>query len=262
MKNKIDAITSYSKAGYNVSGRLMVNSFIQNWPENISLTVYIDEDIEDKVFGKNVTYVILDNKELKDFKSRHKNNEEANGLGLKKKDGKQYFIFDAVKFSHKVFAVIDFIEKNDTDIVIWLDGDTRTHSKISDRDIQSWCPTEKFAAYLSRPWKYTETGFHMFRTKHEISKDFFNKWKSFYIDDSVFNLSGWTDCHTYDAAKEFFNDNHWYNLSPDTKVGHPFINGVLGNFMDHMKGERKKNGTSNKKDLKIAKKGSYWSNIR
>jgi hypothetical protein len=262
MKDKIDVITSYSKEGYYNSGKLMVSSFVKHWPKEICLTVYIDEDVKEKVISENVKYVILDNPDLSLFKKRHEMNEEAKGLGSKMKDGKQYFIFDAIKFSHKVFAVIDFVEKNETDILLWLDGDTRTHANVSYDDVISWCPSEKFASYLARPWKYTETGFHMFRMKHKISKDFFEKWKSYYVNDTVFKLSGWTDCHTYDESKLSFNDKHWHNLSPDTKVGHPFINGVLGNFMDHMKGERKMKGTSNKKDLKISKKGSYWNNIK
>jgi len=262
MVNRIDAITSYSKDGYEVSGRLMVKSFIKNWPSDAYLTVYIDEDVENKITSNNISYVILDNKELKEFKSRNTDNEDAHGRGSKKKDGKQYFMFDSIKFCHKVFALIDFIENNETDLVLWLDGDTRTHSKVTHKDIQKWCPSDKFAAYLARPWKYTETGFHMFRTNHKISKDFFSKWKSYYINDSVFKLSAWTDCHTYDAAKESFEDSCWHNLSPPGRIGHPFINGILGNFMDHMKGERKKKGTSNKKDLKINKEGIYWKGVK
>ena len=72
----------------------------------------------------------------------------------------------------------------------------------------------------------------------------------------------WTDCHTYDAAKTKFMDSYWYNLSPPIKNNHPFINGTLGQFMDHMKGPRKKKGTSNRNDLIVKIKSEYWDKVR
>jgi hypothetical protein len=261
----INAITSYNTHGYHQSGVTMIKSFIEHWPKTVRLIVYLDDEIEDKKLIKadNVSYELLRYDDLIQFKNRHLKNREAHGLGSKKsKDGTANFLFDAVRFSHKVFAVLDRIEKHDTDIVLWLDGDTRTHSKVTEETIHSWCPVDKFASFLGRPWKYTETGFHMFRTKHKISDTFFSKWKSYYVDDSVFLLDHWTDCHTYDAARMWFDQTHWHDLSPPFRVGHPFINGELGKYMDHMKGNRKKKGSSNKGDIKVDLGVDYWKGVK
>jgi wyosine [tRNA(Phe)-imidazoG37] synthetase (radical SAM superfamily) len=40
--------------------------------------------------------------------------------------------------------------------------------------------------------------------------------------------------------------------------GHPIINSKLGAYIDHMKGERKVRGKSDKKDLKVQRTEDYW----
>ena len=261
---RINAVTCYNLKGFRETGPLLINGFIQHWPKETYLTVYVDDPIpkHELIRDSRVTYKILNQKDLLSFKERHANNLEANGLGSKSEAGQKNYRYDAVRFSHKVFALFQFLEENDTDVLIWLDGDSRTHSSVSVNDINSWCPNEKFAGYLARPWMYTETGFHILNTKHPISKEFLNAWKQYYIDDSIFRLDMWTDCHTYDAAKTKFNDDHWYNLSPPIKNNHPFINGPLGMFMDHMKGPRKKKGTSNKRDLVVKRNTEYWNKVK
>lgn len=261
---KINAVTCFSLQGWRETGGLLVNGFIQNWPKEARLTVYVDDPIpkKDLIRDERVSYKILNQKDLIDFKNRHANNSEANGLGKHAINGGKNYRYDAVRFSHKVFALFQFLEESETDFLIWLDGDSRTHSLVGIRDIESWCPPGKFAGYLARPWLYTETGFHIFNMNHAIANDFLNAWRQYYIDDSIFKLEMWTDCHTYDAAKSKFDDSHWYNLSPPIKNNHPFINGPLGQFMDHMKGPRKKKGTSHKKDLVVERAGAYWRQVK
>jgi hypothetical protein len=260
----INAVTCYSLKGWQETGALLVNGFIRNWPKNTYLTVYVDDPIpkKDLIRDERVKYEILNHKDLISFKQRHSNNLEANGLGKYSTKGSKDYRYDAVRFSHKVFALFQFLESNETDILIWLDGDSRTHSSVHDSDILSWCPEGKFAGYLARPWLYTETGFHIFDMKHPIANDFLTTWKQYYLDDSIFKLEMWTDCHTYDAAKLKFDDAHWHNLSPPIKNNHPFINGQLGEFMDHMKGPRKQKGTSHKKDLVVQRNNTYWNNVK
>lgn len=260
---KIVAATSFSASGFNEYGKIMVETFRQFWPDSVKLIVYLDDPVlkETMVHADNIEYQILNDTDLTDFKKRHKNNPEAHGLGTKaSKDHTANFAFNAVKFSHKVFALLKMIDDHSPDIALWLDGDSRTHSQVTVERIESWCPENFFAGYLARPWLYTETGFHIFRLNHGIAERFFETWKNYYINDTVFKLNAWTDCHTYDAAREQFDCKLWYNLSPDLKHPHPFINGVLGEVMDHMKGPRKQKGTSHQKDLVVNRSG-YWKNV-
>ena len=41
--------------------------------------------------------------------------------------------------------------------------------------------------------------------------------------------------------------------------GHPLINGVLGKWLDHMKGVRKNEGRSRQKDIMVNRTESYWN---
>lgn len=259
----IVAATSFNKTGYNEYGKAMVESFKNHWPGTVKLCVYLDDPVEpsQEIQSNNIEYLILSDQDLGEFKQRHQHTPEAHGLGKHALgNGQAEFKHNAVKFSHKVFALLDMIKKEKPEIAIWLDGDSRTHSEVTVNTIKSWCPPEYFAGFLARPWLYTETGFHIFRTKHSVAEKFFETWKKYYIEDTVFELEFQTDCHTYDAARCQFDQKLWFNLSPDFDHPHPFINGVLGEVMDHMKGPRKQKGTSHRKDLAISRSG-YWKTI-
>lgn len=261
--NKIIAVTSFGPAGYAEYGKRMVESFAQFWPKEVELIVTTDCEIDptQKVQTNNIKYQILQSRELLEFKKRHANNLEAHGRGTKSKDGKSSnFVFDAVRFSHKVFALIEQSRLMNADQLLWLDGDTRTHAPVDVDRIKSWLPNNKFAGFLDRPTLYTETGFHIFDMGHPIAKSFMQSWADYYNKDQVFSLKGWTDCHTYDAARCNFNSEHWHNLSPAINHPHPFINGVLGEVMDHMKGPRKQKGSSHARDL-VTKRGGYWKTV-
>ena len=271
---KITCATSFGKEGIKVYADMMISSFIANWPKDITLHVYLD-DINDQLRlpqAANVKYLLLNHPELTMFKQRNAHDPRKHGLNTfadneagnsftKPKEGKWRFDFDAIRFCHKVFAMAQCFESAQ-DIAIWIDGDTKTFAKVTRDDIAKWLPVGKFAGFLDRPSTYTETGFHIFDVNHSVAKDFFNKWLQYYRDDTIFSLSAWTDCHTYDAARRQFDQSNWFNLSPPNAVGvggHVFINGPLGAFMDHMKGKRKLRGKSNKGDLFVNRNEKYWN---
>ena len=53
-----------------------------------------------------------------------------------------------------------------------------------------------------------------------------------------------------------------YNKTAKTGGGgHPLINSELGKWMDHMKGDRKFEGHSKKKDLMSERTEAYWNEI-
>ena len=70
-----------------------------------------------------------------------------------------------------------------------------------------------------------------------------------YIGGNLFNLDSWTDSHVFDAVRE--NLENYENLENFNisdlgikNVGnesHVFVASILGDFMDHKKGNRKQN---------------------
>lgn len=258
MRNKIFCATSFGKEGIKLYAKEMIQSFIQYWPEDVILKVYLDDIESAKLLpqARNIEYILLDNPVLLEFKNR--NISDPRKSGIMSSNQPSNFLFDSIRFSHKVFA-LEACARSGADLVLWLDGDTKTFSKISREVINSWLPVGKFAGFLHRPTLYTETGFHIFDMNHELADKFFKEWIKYYEDDSIYSLVQWTDCHTYDAARQKFDQKYWFDLSPqDLKVSHVFINGVLGKYMDHMKGKRKIIGHSSRKDLARARDEDYW----
>ena len=272
-RDKITCVTSFGRNGIDLYAGEMVQSFLDNWPGDVRLLVYLD-DMEDSArlpTASNVEYLLLDHPELALFKQRNAGDPKKHGLPSfddndsnsfgKNQEGKWKFQYDAIRFCHKVFAV--YLGARSTDgLVLWLDGDSKTFAPVDRDRINSWLPEGKFAGFLDRPKTYTETGFHIFDMGHYIAADFFERWLKYYRDNSIFNLAAWTDCHTYDAARMQFDQSCWHDLSPASQgpsvAGHVFINGPLGEVMDHMKGKRKLQGKSNARDLFVKRTEGYW----
>ena len=64
------------------------------------------------------------------------------------------------------------------------------------------------------------------------------------------------DKNFHDYSKDIYN-----KTAKTGGGGHPLINSVLGNYFDHMKGDRKNKGKSQKKDLLANRTESYWNAI-
>jgi hypothetical protein len=63
--------------------------------------------------------------------------------------GKGSYLWDAVRFSHKTFAVAHAIKNIDTDYVLWLDADTYTFRPITKEFVIGLLPEEQISK-LSR----------------------------------------------------------------------------------------------------------------
>jgi len=240
----------------------MAKSFAMHWPAEIQLSVYAEG------FTPDSTIVPVHRARrlpiwLEKFKARHCTDLRMNGLG-----GHKYnMLFDAVRFSHKVGAVIDMAERQFEEgrggVLIWLDADTVTHSSVAsgflDR-LADWPATA--LAWLNRVKKYPECGCVMFNLDHPATRSLITTWKTLYTEDRFLLLDHWTDCHTLEAAVSATNAP-WASLSgAHAGLGHPFINGPLGSIMDHLKGDRKRLGKSTRYDLKARRLEPYWKGVR
>ena len=82
-----------------------------------------------------------------------------------------------------------------------------------------------------------------------------------------FDLLYPVDCWVWDTARKDIEKKYGaksFNLGNDL-LGkkHPFVNSVLGNFMDHLKGYyRKAQMTSKKRDLTTRQKHPYWKTLK
>ena len=261
---KIAVATTFSPAGYAEYAHRVIDSFIDHWDKSIDLYAYYDAipDSGWRATADNVHYLPFEDPDLIAFKERNRNNPKQAGNGTNKD-----FLRDGIRFSHKVFAYIDTAMNRGADIAVWLDGDVITHEDVDEAVVLRWLDG-KMAGALLRPWIYTETGFHVFDMRYPEAKAFMDAWRYQYTSDAVWNHPwdansrnklGYTDCHTYDAVRSQFPSELWNDLSPNLQHPHPFVNGILGEHMDHTKGPRKAEGRSRKSDVVVKRTEAYWS---
>jgi hypothetical protein len=253
--------TTMNRAGWEQHGRRMAQSFMDRWPDEAKpLTVYA-EGFEPDVEG-------LDVRQLPDwlepFKARHKGTPRLNG---KTAPGHYDFRFDLVKFSHKVAAMTDFGLSVDDGTMIWLDADTFFHSDVTCKFLTERFPEPAYIAWLERQGGFPETGFVMFRAAHPAHCKFMTTLRDLYVTDSVLKQAEMHDAFLiWEIGKAMVRKGEIpavVNLSGEAwRASHPAIVGPLGSILDHMKGPRKDEGKSRKRDLIRPRSEPYWQDVR
>lgn len=244
-------ITTFHAAGMTQYGQTMIDHFDQHWPASVPLVVYT-EGCDPRLPSSRVRAIDLlsASPDLVAFKQRHANNPVANGLVAKDtrvpfKDNA--FKWDAVRFSHKVFAILHACENIDTDWIIWLDADTKTFAPVPTDFLSQICDNTAMACYLGRREKYhSECGWVAYNRRHPDCAAFMAAWRQLYTADTLFDLREYHDSFLFDHIRRQFEANRhtrFHNMSPALPgkgPGHPFIASVLGQYMDHMKGSKRK----------------------
>lgn len=183
------------------------------------------------------------------------------------KSTSKFFKFDVTRFSFKTFSIINAARTIEADYLIWIDTDVVTFDKIPDNFFEKIINTNNDAAiyYLDRGDKYhPECGFMIFNLKHNLIKNFINHWEELYKTENIFFLKEWHDSYVFKGLLNFFENKYSeqfinFSINENKNLGHPFINSVLGDYMDHLKGDRVKYGKSYYADLNIKKSHPYWN---
>jgi hypothetical protein len=251
-------VTTFNLDGYNLYGKKMLEAFLKYWPSNQQIIVYTENcKLDNSLINPRIIVKdLLLNQDLVNFKTRHANNPVANGY----KDDKKNFLFDAVRFSHKVFSLYDAVQTNLGKSIVWVDADTITHRKVPESFLLDNFPNKFGIAYLGRIKQYSECGWVVYHTNHPLMKDFWETFVDYYRKDTIFNLTEWHDSYVFDVARKEYEAKGMVNqnITPNFVAGHPFINCVLGEYMDHMKGPRKQTGRSKKTERLIKSDSIGW----
>lgn len=251
-------VTTCHAQGWMKYGRRMALTFERSWPEEVQFTLYAD-GFKPTGIAKPMPDVRQLPKWLEEFKARHEGMPEHNGLNM----GKPYnMLYDAVRFSHKVAATVDAAESSTADVLIWIDADVVTHSPVTFEFLDRLLPEGAALSWLWRSHKYPETGFVMFDMRHEATSRLMAAYKRLYTDDHLFELEHWTDSHALEAVVRRLTLPAHSLSGVYHNLGHPFVNGVLGSVMDHLKGNRKHAGRSGRRDLRFRRDEPYWRGVR
>lgn len=270
----ISVVSTFHKPVLDLYGQRFVDSFSKNVDPKIKLFLYA-EDCDPVVNDNRIA--VLDQKaelsKLVAFKQRWKDVPKANGVcppeirAKRPRDWHKEFKWNAVRFANKVYAVFDAAERCNSDWLIWLDADSYVHSPISKKQMLEFCPSRAWMSYLGRGKKWPECGFYGINLKSTEGREFLKRFEQVYEDAErgIFTMEEWHDSYVFEQVRKEiqakYHNTPFYNISGDliNGEGHPFINSDLGKYFDHLKGDRKTSGKSNKpRDLIVKRNESYW----
>lgn len=269
-------ITTFPPNRWTTYAKRMIESHIQHWPNDVKLYVYYEQQKPDLIHEK-IVYVDLEREspDLKAFKQKYKDDPVANGetseipggvrrlphAGNKDKN-KGSFLWDAVRFSHKTFTVAHALKNVDADYILWLDADTYTFRPISKDFVTGLLPKDKLVNYLGRV-TYPECGWVCYNKTHPKIHEFIDSWTRLYTTGDIFKEIEWHDSYLFWQILKRVAPNDGVDIGKGAGVEglHVFINSVLGDYIDHMKGKRKIKGKSSRSDLRSKKNQDYWKNV-
>ena len=274
---KYTVITTFNAAGYAKYGQRMIDTFLQNWPQEVSLIVYAEDC---KVTQTAVNLEVRDIKlcdGLTAFKTRWQHVPKANGniaqdpVRGARVDAQKSFKWDAVRFAHKVYSIFHCATWTPTDVLIWMDADIVCHSPISVADLDRLCPPHYDLCYLGRRGKFSECGLYAMKMNSATTRRFLNEFQRMYdqAERGIFRLKEWHDSFVFDEVRNNtpgLRQLNWSAHLGDIRPrrtsspgeGHPLINCEWGAYLDHLKGDRKNVGRSLPTDLKVPRTESYW----
>lgn len=179
-------ITTFSKDGYDLYGRKMIKSWIQYWPQNYQLLVYVENYLIDEIDERVKTIEISDAcPNLSEFK---KSSQRLLDTLTEKRDISR--IQKTIKWSHKVFVIDHALKNFSANHFIFLDGDTYTASRISASFAEDLVKNHLLAVHFEtlKDGLHFETGLIVFNNKHEQIKKFKNLYVTGYENLEIYNL--------------------------------------------------------------------------
>lgn len=276
----ITVVTTFHLPGLETYGQRFLDSFAQRVDKKIKLLVYAENCNPKNPDPEQIK--IFDSFEalpkLNAFKSKWANVPHANGditshpARNGRKDWQKKFKWDAVRFANKTYAVYDACERS-KDWCVWMDADTYVHSNWSYEQFKEQLPDNAWITYVGRgkgSQTWPECGFYGMNLNNETCKKFLAEFERVYEDpdNGIFKLAEWHDSFVFGNILNGMKiqDPNVYDYSAEMYLreaksgggGHPLINGVLGKWIDHLKGVRKQEGRSRKVDIMVNRTEDYW----
>lgn len=275
---EITVVTTFHKPGLDLYGQRFLNSFAEKVDKKIKMIVYA-EDCEPT--NPDPTQIIILKSEealpkLNAFKARWKDIPKANGKcpfpERRPRDHHKEFKWDAVRFANKVYAVFDACERS-TDWCVWMDADTYVHSNWTYEDFIKLLPNTSWITYVGRgkgSATWPECGFYGMNLRDPVCQEFLAEFERMYedADNGIFTLPEWHDSYVFGHILNNMKrtapnvlDYTAQTVLQTAKTGgggHPLINTKLGQWIDHLKGERKKLGKSKSTDISVERVEGYW----
>ena len=237
---KFAFVTCWGVGGYDKYAK----RFLETWKEFVpwgSLTAYYhDCDLpEDAPKADNIRYVNLVEAcpELTEWKLKNQTNNGQSPQGYN-------FRKDAIKFSHKVFALSqrgrELGSERHLPFLVWLDADIHTKCAVSQDEFSEIFRSEPDEAHLGRHGTYAETSFLAFNLYTEAGRNLLNDLLESYLSGEIFYWTEWHDGFIFSRllAVARWKGLRELNLTPTVggAGSDAFNNSPLGKWFVHLKG--------------------------
>lgn len=239
---RIAVCTTFPADHFDVCAKEMLASFCANWPEDIKIYIQLDEMSEPDFMDLNNRIIETTGEERAFIAGKFDEDQKA-FIDRWKLHKPQSYLGEAIKFSHKVFALEKCGDavKESVDYLIWLDADVITKSKVDYEWLKSVLPADdEVVCYLDRKGLHSECGYVAYNMKNG-GYELLSQMKNEYVLDSILTYEkGITDCHVLDAClegKKYKSLCPWYVYGKDDINVWP--NTILAERMVHRKGRRK-----------------------
>lgn len=214
-------VTSFSPKGYEQYGKRFVETY--NKYCNYPLRIYTEEPID--IETKNL-FEIPGCSEFLERVKNYKPNHYRN---------------DVSKFCRKMFALYDASQYKGK--IAWVDADIIFKKQVSDNFLDKILQ-DVYVAYLGRKKTHSETGFVALDTSHKLHDLFMTLYIRTLTTGAFMDLKYCCDSDVFDHIKKLLSPPE-NNLNISGDENHPFVNSILGQYMDHLKGPiRKQRGSS------------------
>jgi len=268
----ITLVTTFNKSLYSSYAYRLIESFKKYAANDCNLLIIYEGDPQElkTIENNKITLKPFSSEAHKKFVQYFGKLNEARGYKITKITtaylGNQLtviqdFRFDAIRFSFKIFSIIqgiEYVEKKTN--YVWIDADVVCLKEFSEKNLLKFLPdNNQLMSYLGRnqfplPNPYSECGYLGFNLSHPSLGEFLERMKSLYVTGEIFTHVEWHDSWLWDQIR-FEYENKGIEFKNLTKnildTDHPFINCGLGEYFDHLKGpSRKVLGKSFNEDYK------------
>jgi hypothetical protein len=244
---KFSVVTTFNKKGFDICAREMVASFDKFWNEDIALNVYYEDMNVPEIKTSDRISFFSFNQEVKKW-YEFQSNFFLRELNKPDNSVNSFYKYSAIKFAHKIYAIEKQLEKNISEYLIWLDSDVITFKSVTNSFIETLIEKDSYLTFLGREHInfHSEAGFLIFNTKNKFHKIFWERMMEMYDQGKLFDQNEWHDSYIFDVVRLELEKNLLKNINI-TLMGlnksndklNVFDNSVLGEFMNHFKGNRK-----------------------
>lgn len=227
--------TTFPNDAWDLYARAALESFVQHWPADVRLTVYLD----DEALAAQCRNILLAREAASEVRI---GKLPAHDVFLRRNSAgeTQNFRYAACRFSHKVAALkaaFSTMAIDPDSHLLWLDADVISTAPVTHEWIAQFMPTgAAHVSYLGRgEFPFSECGFVGYRLSAE-GHAFIDAFWEMYQSEALFKLSQWHDSFVFDNVRERFDPAWFKNISEGVPGVHVWLNTKLAERLEHWKG--------------------------